>query len=82
MGRSPTLLKTRLIQTMFNPLFRIKSVLITTRKSDPQGFILEDLITSFCLNYQGTEELQTKQFTFLRFRIVIIRTRPYALPIP
>ena len=67
---------------MNNPLSRIKSVLITSRKSDPQGFVLEDLITSFCLSYSGREELQTKQFTFLRFRIVIIRTRPYALPIP
>ena len=69
---------------MFNPLFRIKSVLITTRTSDPQGFILEDLITSFCLAYEGADgdELQTKQFSFLRLRIVIIRSRPYALPIP
>ena len=67
---------------MNNPLFRIHSVLITSRKSDPQGFILEDLITSFCLSYQGKDELQTKQFSFLRCRIALIRTRPYVLSIP
>lgn len=67
---------------MSNPLSRIQSVLMTKRSSDPQGFILENLITNFFLDYQGKDELQTRQFSFLRFRIVIIRTRPYALSIP